>query len=188
MNRCWISLAVVLAAFFVAMPAAIAAAPGNASNQSLVQGSSGITQISNLMGTTVVNLQGQKVGPIKDVLLDAQTGQATFVILDTVVPDSGHAMLVVPYPALRISSDPATSRSVVILDLRQEQLHAAPRISSGEEKLLHNPQFLEQARVFYGPITYTVARPIDDATPPPCPQTANAESGWPQNLIDLFNE
>ena len=59
-------------------------------SQSAKQGSAGIIRISTLVGTTVLDPQGQKLGRIKDVLLDSQTGQVTFVVLNAEAPDSVH--------------------------------------------------------------------------------------------------
>jgi hypothetical protein len=148
------------------------------------------------MGATVLNPQSQNLGRLKDVLLDAQTGQASFAILDAEIPGAGHAMLVVPYDALRVSVNPSDHRQSVVLDLRPEQLRAAPQTGSDEAKMIQNPQFLAQARNFYQG-TYTVARPIDKPSLPsppalpaaPRPSARIADwSGWPQNLVDLYNE
>ena len=156
-------------------------------------------QISTLMGTTVVNPQGQKLGQIKDVLLDSQSAQATFVIVDTEIAGTGHAMLVAPYQALRLSVNPADNRPSAVLDLRPDQLHAVPQIQANKREMLQNPQFLEQARSFYQPRTYTAARPIDNQVqvnpsmvplPPPCPMPAPYvdSSGLTPALDDFYNE
>ena len=179
---------------------ATAAAPNTGENQSAMQGSAGIIQTSKLMGTTVLNSQGkEKVGQIKDVLLDPQSGRATFVILDVEIPGSGHAMLVVPYQSLRVSSRPSDNHQSVMLDVRPENLHAAPQIQNNQWQVLQNPQFLEQARNFYQSGTYTAARPIEvppslpspsvePAMPPPCVNPVDAGSGLPQDLIDFYGE
>ena len=121
------------------------------------------------MGTTVLGPQSQKLGQIKDVLFDSQTGQATFVVLDAEAPGSGHAMLVVPYQALRVSVNPSDHRQSVVLDLRPDQMRAAPQIQNNQWQMLQNPQFLQQARDFYQIRTYYAARPIDDPSAPPPP-------------------
>ena len=89
------------------------------------QAFSGNTQVSTLVGSTVLDPQGQELGRIKDVLLDAQSGQATFVVIDAEIPASGHAILVVPYGALWVSSNPLDHRQSVMLDLRPDQVHSA---------------------------------------------------------------
>ena len=145
------------------------------------------------MGTTVLDPQGQKLGQIKDVLLDSQTGQATFVVLDAEVPASGHAMLVVPYQAFRVSFNPLDHRQSVLLDLRPDQLHAAPQIRDDQWEMLQNPQFLDQARNFYQVGTYTASvRLTPPSLPPPSlapqPSVTLADSGWTRDLEDFYKE
>ncbi len=175
-------LIAALAALFCVVP--VARAADVTSNQSPARD----TQVSNFIGTAVSNLQGQKVGQIKDILFDPLNGHATFVILDASIAGSGRAMLVVPYPALQVSVDAANRRHSVVLDLRPEHLRTAPQIQNNQLQALQNPQFLEQARDFYGPMPYTAARPIDSANPPPPRSPAESESGWTQDLIDFYNE
>ena len=134
-----------------------------------MQGSAAIIQNSTLTGATVLDPQSRKLGQIKDVLLDAQTGQATFVVLDAEAPGSGHAMLVVPYQALRVSFNPADHRQSVVLGLRADQVRAAPQIQNNQWQMLQNPQFLQEARNFYQIRTYYAARPIDNPSPPSVP-------------------
>ena len=166
-------------------------------------GRSGILRDSTLIGTTVLDPQRQVLGQIKDVLLNAQSGQATFVIVHAPALASGHANLVVPYQALRVSFNPADNRPSVALDLRPDQLSAAPQIRDNQWQVLQNPQFREQARNFYHGTTYTVAHPIDYAVarpidepiavcpPPPCvptPCPADPWAGWSQEMIDFSSE
>jgi hypothetical protein len=168
MNVRWpVSLAASMAAVLWAAMPATAAEPTVAQNPPAAQGSAGIIQNSTLMGTTVLDPQNRKLGQIKDVLLDSRTGQATFVVLDTEIPGSGHAMLVVPYPALRLSISPSDHRQTVVLDLRPDQVRSAPQIQNNQWQMLQNPQFLQQARDFYQIRTYSAARPIGDANAPP---------------------
>jgi hypothetical protein len=46
----------------------------------------GTVRISTLVGATVLDSQGRKLGQIKNVLLDARTGQASIVVIDTAAP------------------------------------------------------------------------------------------------------
>lgn len=151
MNARW---TVLLAAFTVVFLAgtvlATAAEPNSGQNRSAVQGSGGI-QVSTLMGTTVLNPQSQKLGLIKDVLLDAQTGQVTFVILDEEIPGAGHAMLVVPYEALRLSVNPSDKRQTVVLDLRLDQMRAAPQTQSTNRRYSRIRSFWNKPATFIKP-------------------------------------
>jgi hypothetical protein len=170
-------------------------------NQPATQAAPRVVQTSRLIGATVLAAKTQeKVGQITDVLLDPQGGEGTFVILDAEIPASGHAMLVVPYRALEIRVSAADQRQTVSLDLRPERLRDAPHVGSNASQAIQNPQFLEQARNFYQAKTYTAARPIEtppslppatvsSAMPPPCPTTPpDPWAGWPQDLIDFYNE
>ena len=163
--RGMLSVAAFMAVFSYGVPLATAAAPIINQDRPAAIAPAGLIQNSTLMGATVVNPQGQKLGLINDVLLDSQTGQATFVVLDAEVPQSGHAMLVVPYRALWVSFNPIDHRQSVVLDLRPDQLHSAPQIQNSNWQVLQNPLFLAEARTFYHisqPVPYTAARPIEN--------------------------
>ena len=87
MNVRWTVLPAAFTAVLLgAAVLATAAEPNLGQNQSAMPGSAGIIPISTLTGTPVLNPQSQKLGLIKDVLLDSRTGQATFVLLDAEVP------------------------------------------------------------------------------------------------------
>ena len=123
---------------------ATAAEPNAGQKQSAMPApAAGIVRTSTLIGTAVLDSQGRKLGQIKDVPVDAQTGKATSVVLDATAPGAGQ------------------------------------------------------------PMTYSAARPIDNAPPapslpsqpsmpapcfvaPPCPCCCG--SGWTQFLEDLYNE
>ena len=83
---------------------ATAAAPSTAQNSPAMQGPAAIIQISTLKGMTVLDSQGNKLGQIRDVALDSQTGRATFVVLDAAAPGSGQP---VPYTAARPIDNPS---------------------------------------------------------------------------------
>ena len=88
---------------------ASAADMNDCQNPSVMEGPAGIIRTSTLVGTTVLDPQNQALGRIKDVLLDAQTGRASFVVLDAEATHASHAMLVVPYDALRVGSYPRST-------------------------------------------------------------------------------
>ena len=90
----------------------------------------------------------------------------------------------------------------MVLDLRAEQVRAAPQAQNNLGQMLQNPQFLEQARNFYQVRTYTAARPIEAASMP-CPPPPDlvlpplppclcgyrdSYAGWPQSLIHFSSE
>jgi len=198
MNARWmLSTAAWMAALFCA--AALATAGESAIGQipPVTHGPEGVIQNMSLVGIAVSNPQGQSLGQIKHVLLNPESGQATFVILDAESSGSGHAMLVVPYQALRVSFDAKDNRVSVVLGLRPDQVRAAPRIVNDQWQLLQNPQFLYQARDFYHVRAAYYAGPPSDAAnvpsmasqPVPCPlPQQNTGTDLPQDLIDFYNE
>ncbi|MGO8747532.1 MAG: PRC-barrel domain-containing protein [Thermoguttaceae bacterium] len=203
MNVRWtISLAACTAVLLCGALRAIATEPNIGQKRSAMQGSAGIIRFSTLMGTTILDPQGQKLGQIKDVLFDSQASDATFVVLDAEAPGSGHAMLVVPFRALWVSFNPLDHRQSVVLDLRPDQLRAAPQIQNDEWQVFQNPQFLEKACNFYQIRTYTAARPIDTpsvprmpSSPAPCPVPQPcvnsgdpAWAGWSEQMIEFSSE
>jgi sporulation protein YlmC with PRC-barrel domain len=203
MNVRWtVSLAAGMAVLLWGAFLAIAAEPNIGQNQPAMQDAAGIIQNSTLVGATVIDRQGQKLGQIRNVLLDAQAGQATFVVIDAKAPGTGQAMLVVPYQALRVSFNTADNRQSVVLDLGPNQVGAAPQIQNNQWQMLQNTQFLQQARNFYQTRTYTAARPID-ANPSapimpgpapliqylvPQPPCWNHDSGWTHEMEEFSQE
>jgi sporulation protein YlmC with PRC-barrel domain len=125
-----------------------------------------ILRASPLIGTSVFNPQGQKLGQIKEILFDSQTGLVNLVVLDANVAGTGRASIVVPYSILRASTNVADNRQSFMLDLRPDQLRMAPRIENNQWETIRSPQFLEQVRNFYQPREYTAARPIESASAP----------------------
>ena len=196
MNARWtVLLAACTAVFLCGALLATAAEPKSGQNQSAMQGSAGIIQTSTLIGTTVLNPQSQKLGRIKDLLLDFQTGQATFVILDAEVSGSGHAMLVVPCQALRVSFNSSENRQSVVLDLRPDQLRARaadsgqPMADAPESAVSGtSPQLLSTQDVHGGasdrqPEHAEHAGRVSRARP-----SVDPYSGWSQELMDFSSE
>ena len=205
MNTRWTApLVAVTAVIFGGALLAHAATAASTPNQS-PHGNLHSIQVSTLIGAKVSSLKGQEnLGTIKDLLLDPQTGQATFAILDPPVAGSGHGMLVVPYTALTMERNAIGGRPSVALDLRTSNLRDAPQIHANDRELLQNPRFLEQANNFYRAQPYIVARPIEAApntatsAPPALPQTSMApapclipqvqESDLPPDLQGFYDE
>jgi len=192
------SIMAAAAVLFGGARAATAAQPVTAKVPAAIQGSAGVIEISSLLGTTVLSSQGEKLGSIKDVVLDSQDGQATFVVVDAQAAGTGHSMLVVPYPALRLGFNAVDNRSFTVLNLRLDQIAAAPQIRNDQWQLLGNPYFMTQAREFYQVRTYTAARPIPEAAAAPAlpvqsaplPPCVNATTGsdLPKDLEGFYSE
>ena len=133
MNARWtVSLAAGMAVLFCGSLLATAEQPAT-------QDSARIVQNSTLVGTAVLDPQGQQLGQIRNVLFDAQSGQATFVVIDAKASNAAQAMLVVPYPALRVTFNTVDNHQTVVLDLRADQVATAPQIqNAGRCSRMHN--------------------------------------------------
>lgn len=166
MQKHWgILLSTAMVVVFCGVLRATAADPNGGQSQPVTQDSAKIIQDLTLVGATVLDPQGQKLGQIKHVVLDPQTGQATFVVLDAEAA-GGHAMFVVPYPALHVNFNTTDNRQSVVINRRPEQLRSAPQIQNNQWQMLQNSQFREQVRNFYQVTAYYAARPIDNSSMP----------------------
>lgn len=147
--RSIVSVAAMAAVLFCRGPLAASAALNVKENGSAALNPTGTIRDLTLIGTTVLDPQGHQLGRIQHVILDTQTGQATFVVLEAVNSASKAAMLVVPYQALRVNFNPADNRQSVTLNLPPDKSSAAPQIQYKQWQLLQNPEFLDQVRNFY---------------------------------------
>jgi sporulation protein YlmC with PRC-barrel domain len=190
MNVRWtVSLAACVAVLFCGSLLAAAAEPNIGQNQPARQDSAWIIQNSTLISTPVLDPQGQRLGQIKDVLLDAQTGQPTSVILNAETIGSGHALLIVPYGALRAGVNPADNRQAVVLDLRADRLRAAPQLQE-QSRNVYQIRMTAESRVSDTP--GSSCPPVPCPCPPvPCALLQSDQdsfAGWPQSLIDFSSE
>ena len=87
-----ISIAAILALFLCESSLAIAREQSAGKDQSAAQGPSSNIRTSKLVGKPVLDLHGNKLGHVKDVIFDPKTGQATFLVLDAIAPGSSHPM------------------------------------------------------------------------------------------------
>ena len=187
------SSAVIFSGFYRAV-LTVAAEPNTVQNNPAMQGPPRTIRDLTLVGSTVRDLKGQKLGEIQYVLLAPRTGQAKFVILAAEGPGSAHMTLVVPFQALGVSFNPTEKRQVVEMNIRPDQLAAAPQIQNNQWQVLQNQQFRDQVRSFYHVFkTYTVARPIVNPSVPRTASPATAspspqKSAEPEDLTEFYEE
>ncbi len=138
MNARWtICVAGFMGVLLFGVLLANAAAPGIGQDRSPMLGSTGTIEISKLVGMTVLDPQGQKLGWIKDVLLDSRTGQATIVVLDAGTLGSGHPMTYSAARPIQNPSMPAPSLppSVVAAPSPAPSVVAPPCVRSADSGL-----------------------------------------------------
>ena len=187
-----LSLAAFAAVLLSASLPATAAGSNMDRNQSPAHDSARVIENSALIGKTVLDSQGQAVGRIKDLLLDYQTGQAIFIVLDANSAPANHATFVLPYRTLRLSFNPADHRLRVVIDQRPSQLYSASQMKIDQGQVIDD--LPEPARNLYQLSSYP-AVPTDTSSAPcppaPCaepPSRNSSYAGWPQSLIDFSSE
>jgi hyperosmotically inducible periplasmic protein len=88
-----------------------------------------IQQASKLMGTSVKNLQGEKLGNVDNILVDLPSGRIVAVIVSSGgFLGMGDELSAVPPTALRFTTD----RDTLQLDTTKEMLSAAPHFKANQ--------------------------------------------------------
>ncbi|MBL0744307.1 PRC-barrel domain-containing protein [Chryseolinea lacunae] len=82
-----------------------------------------ILTASSIMKDTIEDPQGEKLGDIKDVMLNVETGAIEYIVLESGgFLGLGQKLFAIPYRALRLN----TSEHAFVLDLDKEILKEAP--------------------------------------------------------------
>jgi sporulation protein YlmC with PRC-barrel domain len=94
---------------------------------------------NNIIGATVRNIQGEKLGEISNLTFDKDTGNITYVILSHVgITSNGEKLTPVPLDALRFINEKNAH-----LDISKERLDSSPFFEK-EIFARHNRSLLEQ--------------------------------------------
>ena len=101
---------------------------------------------SKLIGAEVKSNNGEKLGKLEDIVIDAQTGRATFAVIGKGgVLKLGEKRLPVPWQALRIDSE----KQVTLLNADKDKLASAPTMQSDTFSDLDNQDFVVVVYKFY---------------------------------------
>jgi sporulation protein YlmC with PRC-barrel domain len=96
-----------------------------------------------LIGLNVNNQEGKHVGKIRDVNLNAESGEINYIILGTSMLGIGEDNFAVPLEALEIQNDEgSTSVTLIVSELK---LMTAPSIAAGES----NEEFRVRLQNYY---------------------------------------
>lgn len=86
-------------------------------------GQTHVLSASTLMGNKVYNLEGEKLGDIKDVMLDVDLGRVAYAVLSFGgFLGMGDKLFAIPFEAFRV--DPSNDR--IVLNVPKEKLENAP--------------------------------------------------------------
>ena len=103
---------------------------------------------SDIKGTHVKNLQGQDLGEIEDVLIDPDTGQVRFVILEVGgFLGLGSTRVAVPLNAFQITKE--GDKSKWVLDADKEKLKDAPKVQGKNYQRLYTRSEAEPIFVYW---------------------------------------
>lgn len=83
----------------------------------------GMVRSSKIIGETVVNRHGEKVGKIHEMVIDANKNRVAYAVLSSGgFPGMGNKLFAIPWEALELS----VSANQFILNVDKEKLTAAP--------------------------------------------------------------
>ena len=103
---------------------------------------------SEIKGTHVKNLQGQDLGEIEEVLLDPETGQVKFAVLEVGgFLGLGSTKVAVPWSAFQLTQEGNKSRWV--LDADKEKLKNAPKVEGKNYQRLYTKTEAEPIFVYW---------------------------------------
>src|SRR5712671_249491 len=99
---------------------------------------------SKLIGAEVKSNNGEKLGKLEDIVIDPQTGRATFAVIGKGgILKLGEKRLPVPWQALRVDS-----QKQLTLNMDKDRLGTAPTFQSSASDL-DNPDFVMVVYKFY---------------------------------------
>lgn len=139
MKRVTLFLTAVLSVLLLA-GTAFAAGSGTEGSSEMT---SGVYSEEELRGLTVVNLEGEEIGEIREVRVDSETGEVNFVILARGgVLGIGEKRHAVPIEALEIRRDEEKATLIV----SENKLETAPR----QETEMSDEEFKNVIQKHYG--------------------------------------
>jgi len=97
-----------------------------------------LNKVSNLIGITVKNPQGEDLGKIEDIVVDLQKGHVSYAVMSTGgVLGVGKKLLAVPLTAFTRNAD----ESALVLQADKESISKAEGIAENTWPALDNPSF-----------------------------------------------
>ena len=118
--------------------------PGQTRDNSAQATANGL-HLSKLIGAQVKSNNGENLGKLEDVVIDPQTGKATFAIVGKGgVLRLGEKRMPVPWQAITIDS-----QKRLTLNVDKEKLQTAPTTARSDDSELDNPDFVVVVYKFY---------------------------------------
>jgi len=104
-----------------------------------------------LEGDDVLNLQGENLGTIKDIMIDVRNGKVAYAVLSSGgFLGIGDKLFAIPWGALTLDAD----RKCFLLDVDKEKLKAAPGFDKDHWPSMADPTWANEIHSYYGQRTY----------------------------------
>lgn len=104
-----------------------------------------------LIGDDVINPQGDKLGDIKEIMLDVGRGRIAYAVLSVGgFLGLGDKLFAVPWSALKLDTD----RSCFVLNVDKERLENAPGFDKDRWPSMADEQWATQIHSYYGSRPY----------------------------------
>lgn len=108
-----------------------------------------ILSAGTIKGTTVRNAAGEKLGEVKEIMLDTETGKVAYVVLsvDTGFLNLDSKYFAIPWAALEFDT---AQEGVVILNMDKERLKNSPGFDKDNWPTAPQTEFINEVHVYYG--------------------------------------
>lgn len=104
-----------------------------------------------LEGDSVLNPTGEKLGEIKDIMIDVRSGQVAYAVLSRGgVLGIGDKLFAIPWGALTLDAN----RKCFILDVSEERLDKAPGFDKDHWPSMADSAWASQIHTYYGQRNY----------------------------------
>lgn len=102
---------------------------------------------NTLTGEDVYNVQEERLGDIKEFMLDMRTGKVAYAVLSVGgVFTLGEKLFAVPWDALKLD----TVNKRFILDVAKDRFESAPGFDSNEWPDMVDQSWVDSVRTYYG--------------------------------------
>ena len=106
-----------------------------------------VLSASTLDDDDIYNLKGQKLGSIKEIMLDINTGRVCYVVLSFGgFLSMGEKLFAVPWSALTVD----TENKRLLLDTNEERLKEAPGFDKDNWPNMADPSWAKSIHSYYG--------------------------------------
>ncbi len=108
-----------------------------------------ILSTSSITGSTVRSLSDEKIGSIKDIMLDTETGEVVYAVLsvDTGFLNLDSKYFAIPWQALSFNSH---HDDVFVLDVDRERLENSPGFDKDNWPTGPQTDFINEMNTYYG--------------------------------------